>query len=58
VDAFSEMLGLDLSKNWQSNHSASIHKAKNSYQPPVFEAIKRAYIEYAEDLVEEKKKRK
>jgi hypothetical protein len=58
VDSFSEMLGLHLSKNWQSNHSASIHKAKSSYQPPIFEAIKRSYTKYAEDLVEEKKKRK
>jgi hypothetical protein len=58
VDSFSEMLGLHLSKNWQSNHSSSIHKAKSSYQPPVFEAIKRSYIEYTESLVEEKKKRK
>jgi hypothetical protein len=58
VDRFSEILALDLSKNWQSNHSASIHKAKNNYQPPIFDDIKKAYIQYAEALIEDKKKRK
>ncbi len=58
TEALSDMFEIDLGKNWQSNHSASIHKAKNNYQPPIFTKIKEAYLKYAETLVEEKNKKK
>jgi hypothetical protein len=58
VEAMAELFDLKLSQNWQSNHSASIHKAKSDYEPPVFNRIKKAYKEYTEGLIEEKKKRK
>jgi hypothetical protein len=58
TEALAEVFEIDLGKNWQSNHSASIHKAKGNYVPPIFDKIKEAYLKYAEDLVEEKKKKK
>jgi len=54
VESLSEVFGIELGKNWQSNHSASIHKAKHNYEPPVFKKIKEAYKEYTSDLVREK----
>lgn len=48
---------LDLSKNWQSNHSSSIHKSKNDYEPKIFNSIKDAYKDYTMSLVEGKRKR-
>jgi hypothetical protein len=58
TEALAGTLGLDLGKNWQSNHSASIHKAKMDYQPPIFDKIKDAYLEYSKKLVYEKKQKK
>jgi hypothetical protein len=58
VETLAETFDLKLSQNWQSNHSASIHKAKSEYEPPVFNKIKKAYKDYTEGLIEEKKKRK
>lgn len=58
VESLSEVFGIDLGKNWQSNHSASIHKAKHNYEPPIFQKVKNAYQEYTEKLIEEKKKNK
>lgn len=53
-----EIVGLDLGNNWQSNLSASIHKAKMEYQPPIFDKIKDGYLKYAEKLAYEKKRKK
>ncbi len=58
TETLAEILGLDLGKNWQSNLSASIHKAKMEYQPPIFDTIKNAYLKYAEKLAYEKKRKK
>lgn len=58
TETLAETLGLDLGKNWQSNHSASIHKAKMDYQPPIFDKIKEAYLKYSKKLVYEKKQKK
>ena len=58
TEALADVFEIDLGKNWQSNHSASIHKAKNNYQPPVFTKIKDAYLKYAQTLVQEKNKKK
>lgn len=58
TEALADVFEIDLGKNWQSNHSASIHKAKNNYQPPIFTKIKEAYLKYAEILIEEKNNKK
>ena len=58
TEALAELLELDLGKHWQSNLSASIHKANLEYQPPVFDKIKEAYLKYAEKLTYEKKRKK
>lgn len=58
TEVLAETLGLDLGKNWQSNHSASIHKAKMDYQPPIFDKIKDAYLNYSKKLAYQKKQKK
>lgn len=58
TEALAETFGLDLGKNWQSNLSASIHKANMEYQPPIFDKIKDAYLKYSKKLVYEKKQKK
>jgi hypothetical protein len=58
TETLAETFGLDLGRNWQSNHSASIHKAKTNYEPPIFHKIKTAYLKYAHILLEEKNKKK
>ena len=55
VETLAPVFNIELGKNWQSNHSASIHKVNRDYQPPVFDKIKDAYLQYAAGLVEEKK---
>lgn len=57
VESLALVFKVDLGKGWQANHSSSIHKAKNNYQPPVFDKIKEAYQEYFQDQVESKKKK-
>lgn len=58
TEALAEIFGLELGKNWQSNLSASIHKANMEYQPPIFDNIKEAYLKYAKKLAYEKKLKK
>ena len=58
TESLAETMGLDLGKNWQSNLSASIHKANMEYQPPIFDKIKEAYLKYAAKLAYEKKRKK
>lgn len=57
VEALANIFDIDLSKNWQSNHSSSIHKSKNDYEPKIFNSIKDAYKDYTMSLVEGKRKR-
>jgi len=57
VESLANIFDIDLSKNWQSNHSSSIHKSKNDYEPKIFNNIKDAYKDYTMSLVEGKKKR-
>lgn len=58
TEALAEIFGLELGKNWQSNLSASIHKANMEYQPPIFDNIKEAYLKYAKKLAYERKLKK
>lgn len=48
VEELTDLLNVNLGKNWQSNHSASIHKVNNSYKPQIFDEIREAYRRYAE----------
>jgi hypothetical protein len=57
VESLASIFDIDLSKNWQSNHSSSIHKSKNDYEPKIFNSIKDAYKDYTTTLVEGKRKR-
>ncbi len=57
VESLANIFDIDLSKNWQSNHSSSIHKSKNDYEPKIFNSIKDAYKDYTMSLVEGKRKR-
>ena len=58
TESLAEKFDIELGKNWQSNHSASIHKAKADYQPPIFDKIKEAYLNYAKSLAYGKKQKK
>jgi len=58
VESLADTLSVSLSKNWQSNLSASIHKSNSDYQPPIFGKIATAYGMYAERLITAKKNNK
>lgn len=58
VETLSDVFNIPLGENWQSNHSASIHKVKNDYQAPIFRKIQEAYQQYTESLIESKKRNK
>lgn len=57
VESLAGVFKIDLGKGWQANHSSSIHKAKNNYQPPIFDKIKEAYHDYMQEQIEGKKKK-
>lgn len=57
VESLAGTFKIDLGKGWQANHSSSIHKAKNNYQPPIYNKIKEAYQQYMEEQIESKKKK-
>lgn len=57
VESLAEVFKVDLGKGWQANHSSSIHKAKNNYEPPIFNKISEAYKLYMEEQIEIKKKK-
>lgn len=58
VESLADTLSVSLSKNWQSNLSASIHKSNSDYQPPIFGKIATAYTGYADRLITAKKNNK
>ena len=58
VESLADTLSVSLSKNWQSNLSASIHKSNSDYQPPIFGKIATAYGVYADKLITAKKNNK
>jgi len=57
TEEIANSFGLELGKNWQSNHSASIHKSKRDYEPPIFDKIMKAYLKYSSTLQDDKKKK-
>jgi len=58
VESLAEILQVGLGKNWQSNHSASIHKANKDYHPRVFDKIMHSYQKYSDELITAKKTNK
>lgn len=56
VETIAGVFNIHLGENWQSNHSASIHKVKNDYQAQIFHKIREAYEQYTDSLIEGKKK--
>ncbi|MHB8261013.1 MAG: RteC domain-containing protein [Bacteroidia bacterium] len=58
TEALAGVFDIALGKNWQSNLSASIHKANSDYQPLIFIKIQEAYKQYTESLRKEKRKNK
>ncbi len=58
VEAAAIAFNVKLGNNWQSNHSASIHKAKRDYEPPIFRKIQDAYKNYTHDLIDDKRKKR
>lgn len=57
VESLAEVFKIDLGKGWQANHSSSIHKAKNNYEPAIFENIKAAYKKYMTAQIESERKK-
>ena len=57
TETLANAFGIELSKNWQSNHSASIHKSNVDYTPPVFDKAKEEYLKYFKDKRKEKNKK-
>lgn len=58
VENLAEVFKIELGKGWQANHSSSIHKAKSNYKPPVFTKIQDAYQKYADEQIENVKKKR
>jgi hypothetical protein len=58
VESLAGVLGVALSKNWQSNLSASVHRSNRDYQPSIFSKIAEAYSEYADKLIAAKQNNK
>jgi hypothetical protein len=58
VEAIASVFDVKLGENWQSNHSASIHRANSDYQPLIFHKIREAYQQYMGNQIENKKKNK
>lgn len=58
TEDLAEVFDISLGKNWQSNHSASIHRGNKDYHPSVFHKIQEAYKQYSHSLIEHKKKNK
>ena len=55
IEDLSNLLKVDLNKNWQSNHSGSIHQQNNDYNPEIFDKRKNAYKVHANNLKQLKK---
>jgi glutamyl/glutaminyl-tRNA synthetase len=58
TESLAKTFKVDLSPNWQANLSSSIHKSNVGYNPQVFDKINKAYQEYVNTLIENKKKNK
>ena len=57
VKSLAKMLQVDLTENWQRNHSDSIHKNNADYTPPIFNNILIEYKNYAAFINEKNSKK-
>ncbi len=55
VETLAAVLNVGLSKNWQSNHSGSVHKTSEGYHSPIFKKIGDAYDLYIKNKLKRKK---
>ncbi len=58
IEKLAEVFKIDLGKGWQANHSSSIHRAKQNYQPLIFHKIQSAYQQYISEQLTLKKNKK
>jgi hypothetical protein len=55
VEDVAKAFNIELSKNWQSNLSKSIHKSKNDYDPKIFKEIENAFKKYYDNQINKDK---
>jgi hypothetical protein len=55
VEDVAKAFNIELSKNWQSNLSKSIHKSNNDYNPAIFKEIENGYKKYANNQINKDK---
>ncbi len=55
VEEFSKLLNYPLNKNWQSNHSKSIHESNSDYAPKIFNKLGESYKQYQKKQIEKRK---
>lgn len=55
IVALAKVFNINLGKNWQSNHSNSIHRQNTDYEPPIFKMLEESYKNYTANLIELKK---
>ncbi len=58
IETLAEDFKVNLGKGWQANHSSSIHRAKEDYQPRIFHKIQLAYGQYISEQLTLKKSKK
>ena len=58
IETLAEDFKVDLGKGWQANHSSSIHRAKEDYQPRIFHKLQLAYGQYITEQLTLKKNKK
>ena len=55
IPLLAKALNFSLGKNWDGNHSKSIKKTNNDYQPKIFEKLKDGYERYVDKIKNKKK---
>jgi hypothetical protein len=50
VETIADFLGIELSKEWQSNLSKSVHDRNNDYEPKIFKDILTGWLTYSKSL--------
>lgn len=56
VEEFSMLLNYPLGKNWQANHSASIHNSNADYNPKIFNTLNEKYKGYQKKQIDKRNK--
>jgi hypothetical protein len=55
IEDFAYLLNFPLGKNWQVNHSTSIHKRNSDYAPQIFDKLNKAYEDFRIKKINKKK---